>query len=242
MAAKPQRTLFEAMRTAKGRDGRPVERPVEGPEKPVAKPVAPREPIVPTGQGRNLWRRIHAVPPRVILMVVGTVLLMLVVWLLLAQVKKQKGSPSIDEARNGGLNKKALDNTGPGQIRTGDRETYGQNNRTTGSGNGAVEQPPKPPESVSTGDFRVRICRSPVSFKKDFDLAVKYLKDNGVETYQEFRSGFYYLYSRQGFANQTEEGAQRLLARIKELGEAFPDVSRTNTDFKGAYILKKPVN
>jgi hypothetical protein len=238
MAAKPQKTLFEAMRTSKGRG---VSRPVDRVERPAVVAGEPRVPVAPMSRGK---RPLPWMSPRVALPVATAVVLALAA-LVIHQATKGRGSPTIAEAQSGGVQKSVLKETGPGTIRTGDRQTYNPNAVATDGGQ-AVQPPKEPvaekPVAVSTGDWRVRICRSESRNKKDFDGAAKYLKDNGVETYQELRNGFYFLYSKQGFLLKTDPAAEKLLSRVKELGKAFPESSRTNTDFHDAYFLEKPVN
>lgn len=198
---------------------------------------------------------------RMTLRTVGLLTLAVGVALVIAWASRGSGNggfgndeslPSVEKVAASPIASDVLANSGPSDVRSVTMMAYDEGMGP--SDGGAV---PKPIEvgvsdvvvspgevdsrfdpSVS-GAWRIRICRSPGSRKRDFDRAVAHLKAHGVETETVLRSTFYFLYSRQTFPSKEHPLCLAVLKRIKELGVTFAEQSGTDTDFHDAYALMK---
>jgi hypothetical protein len=247
MAAKPHRTLFEAMRTAKGRDGRAGATPAKTFAKPLAspKPVVPNQPKAGAaafggGQGWS-WAK---VPPKTALIVAGAVVLVFVAWVVIGKLVDSGDSSTIGQTQSGAPNPQVADNAGKTPLRGSSGQLRYQEGVSTGTPGTVrpVDPPVTPPAVLTTGDFAVRICRSTLQHQKDQQAIGDYLARHGIETITIESGGFLYLYSKQGFSRENDPEGLKLCDRIRGLSKAFSDESRSRTDFRDAYIHKKPVN
>ena len=247
MAAKPHRTLFEAMRTAKGREGRAGAMPAKTYAKPLVspKPVVPSQPNaggVALGGGRAWsWTKVS---PKTVLIVAGAVALVFVAWVVIGKLVESDDSSTIGQKQSGSPNPQVAENTGKTPLRGSSEQMKYREGVSTGKA-GAVKPanpPVPPPSSATTGDWRVRICRSVSTHEKELKAVVDYLARNGIETITISENGFLFLFSKQGFPGERDPAAEALRDRIRSLSKAFSQESSNRTDFHDAHIQKKPVN
>lgn len=244
MAAKQQRTLFEAMQAS--RKGLP-----RGPEisrqPQTAKPTDAGGPVALSQRtGADLGTRLAGRWPLLVLGGVVVVVLVIVTVVHMASRERfdeDKKLLTIEEVAGGETRTDVLNSTGPRSIsRTG--YTYG-----TGSGtSGDRERRPDvvPPtggntaDSTTAGPCMIRIYRVKTSEKADMDEAVAFLKEKGIPTRYELRRGFYFLYSEQRFLTPSAPEAVKLQDRIRALGDEFSRVSGiAKNEFATAYIVTR---
>lgn len=253
MAAKGPRTLFEAIQSSPRRTTRELKQP------PVERgPAGQTDRGADERRGMGISPSVSRVTPRT----VGVLALAVGVALVIVWVSHRGGDgsggdeslPSIEQLAASSIAGDVLAGSGPADVRSVRPMVYDVGAVLPGDGGGTPlsegtgTSESDPPAGVAgvgvdasvSGDWRIRICRSRASRKRDFDRAVAFLKAHGVETATELRSKYYFLDSRQTFPSRQHPLCLSLLKRIVELGGAFAEESGTNTDFHDAYALKRP--
>lgn len=234
MAAKRQKTLFEAIRASKPEAVRGLDVDVNVPR--------PGEDVGPMDLGLRVER---AGPRRLVVVVVLVAVAAVAAFLIVRRAgherfEQDRSLQSVDEVSRGPVREDVLANSGPASLGS-EMYVYDADAESAESAGGgsAVGQGPVTPEE---GQWRVRIYMASKSKKDVFDAVVKFLEERGLPTTAEYRKGFYFLYTKRTFPSDTHADTLATLERIKELGKEYFEASGTPTDFSDAYAVKRSGN